>query len=293
MTSLSRIALPAAQIVELAGADAIAFAQAQFSSNLAELENGHWQWSAWLSAQGRVRAFFHLLRDDDEHLRLILRGTSAAGMRDALARYVLRAKATLRAIEPDHTFVEIRLGTGSRPGPQQPWRIEYHDGSSAITLPGTPQRRLILGNADEAAIAADASQAARNKNTLADIAAGIVSLAPTLEDKLLPAWIGLDALAATSTNKGCYPGQEIVARLHFKGGNKRRLHRIRFAAAQLPEPGTPLGDGGLVICSARINGEQAAALAVLDEHAASSAGGLVMPGISLLEVERVDVAVKN
>ena len=83
------------QIVELAGADAIAFAQAQFSSDLATLGNGQWQWSAWLSAQGRVRAFFHLLRLSDDRLLLWLRGGSALALRDALARFVFRAKVQI------------------------------------------------------------------------------------------------------------------------------------------------------------------------------------------------------
>jgi len=291
MSTFNRVALPALQIVEIAGPDAIAFAQAQFSSNLDELASGSWQWSAWLSAQGRVRAFFHLLRDDDEHLRLILRGGSAASLRDALARYVLRAKVTLRAIEHGDAFVE-RLSLDDDDKSAQAKRIEYSLDSCAIILPGSLPRRLTLSKADTAANA-DASEVARNANALADIEAGLVTLAPALEDKLLPAWIGLDALAATSTNKGCYPGQEIVARLHFKGNNKRHLHRIVFDATRLPEPGTSLGEGAIVVCSARADGERGVSLAVLDEHAAGTTGNLTAPGISALAIERVDANSKK
>ena len=56
------IKLPSSSLIELTGADAAAFAQAQFSSDVASLADGRWQWSAWLSPQGRVRAFFSLLR---------------------------------------------------------------------------------------------------------------------------------------------------------------------------------------------------------------------------------------
>lgn len=289
MTTSNHIALPAPQIIEIAGPDASAFAQAQFSSNLAELANGHWQWSAWLSAQGRVRAFFHLLRDDDEHLRLILRGGSATSLRDALARYVLRAKATLRTIEQVGAFVErLPLGDDMSAESAQAKRIDYSDGNRAIILPGSPPRRLTLRDAEGTAVDANVSEVARNANDQADIEAGLVTLAPVLEDKLLPAWIGLDALGATSTNKGCYPGQEIVARLHFKGGNKRHLHRIEFKATRLPEPGTPLGNVGLIVCSARIDGERAAALAVLDGQISDTPDDLSTPGISVLAVERIN-----
>jgi len=287
MTISKHIALPAPQIVEIAGPDAIAFAQAQFSSNLAELANGHWQWSAWLSAQGRVRAFFHLLRDDDEHLRLVLRGGSATSLRDALARYVLRAKVALRTINQAGAFIEpLPLGDDGREESAQAKQIDYSDGTRAIILPGSPPRRLALHDADGTAADVDVAEAARND--LADIEAGLITLAPMLEDKLLPTWIGLDALGATSTNKGCYPGQEIVARLHFKGGNKRHLHRIEFKAARLPEPGTQLGEGGLIVCSARIDRELTAALAVFDERAVGTRDNLAAPGVSALAIKRVN-----
>jgi len=74
----------------------------------------------------------------------------------------------------------------------------------------------------------------------ADIEAGLVDLAPGQLDRFLPAALGLGRLGAVSVRKGCYPGQEIVARLHFKGGNKRWLHRLAFTAAELPVPGTEL-----------------------------------------------------
>lgn len=268
MTSASLIVLPAPQIVEIAGADAIAFAQAQFSSNLVELENGHWQWSAWLSAQGRVRAFFQLLRDDDEHLRLLLRGGSAAQLCAALARYVFRAKVQLRTIEKHYAYVARRHADLERFSmPPADRLIASNSGETCIALPGATPRWLLLTAEEQSD--ADRSTAARNENALADIDAGLVTLSAEIEDKLLPMWIGLDGLAATSTNKGCYPGQEIVARLHFKGGNKRRLRRVTYSAAALPEPGASIdiesGESALIVCSAWAGESTATALAVTND----------------------------
>jgi len=268
MTSASLIALPAPQIVEIVGADALAFAQAQFSSNLAELENGHWQWSAWLSAQGRVRAFFHLLRDDDEHLRLVLRGGSAAQLYTALARYVFRAKVQLHKVEKQYAYIARRQASLDRfPTPPADRLIASNSGETCIALPGATPRWLLL-TAEERGDA-ERSAAAQNENALADIDAGLVTLSAEIEDKLLPMWIGLDALAATSTNKGCYPGQEIVARLHFKGGNKRQLRRVTYSTAELPEPGATIdmknGESALIVCSAWASESTAAALAVTND----------------------------
>jgi len=91
--------------------------------------------------------------------------------------------------------------------------------------------------------------------TLADIRAGLPEIGVGLRDQLLPQWIGLDRLGAVSVRKGCYPGQEIMARLHFKGGNKRSLYRIGWPGDIRPRPGTSLhgADGhpaGVIVLTA-------------------------------------------
>ena len=287
----SLVALPAPQVLDIVGADAVSFAQAQFSSNLGELANGQWQWSAWLSAQGRVRAFFHLLRDDDQHLRLVLRGGSAAALRDALQRYVFRAKVQLHAPEGLAAWIEwLPMIANENPESRLAHTFERSAGETRIVLPGTKPRRLIIGHTGALPLSIDSAEASANENDLADIDAGLITLDASLEDKLLPAWIGLDALGAASTNKGCYPGQEIVARMHFKGGNKRWLHRLAFSAEHLPRPGTPLGsegdDTGLIISAAWSGAHTGAALAVLGERNDSGSSGLNSPTITIGEIRK-------
>src|SRR5690242_7368892 len=87
-----------AELVALEGPDAIAFAQSQFSSNLASLADGCWQFSAWLDAQGRVRALFHLIRLNGQRLQLLLRGGQAQALAGELQRYVFRAKVRVGAL---------------------------------------------------------------------------------------------------------------------------------------------------------------------------------------------------
>ncbi len=84
-----------AETLLIEGPDAMTFAHAQFSSSVKSLSAGHWQFSAWLDPQGRVRALFHLARLGDERLLLLLRGGNAADMVASLQRFVLRAKLTL------------------------------------------------------------------------------------------------------------------------------------------------------------------------------------------------------
>jgi folate-binding protein YgfZ len=238
------ISLPDLQVLEMSGADVMNFAHAQFSSDVRSLGDGQWQWSAWLSPQGRVRAFFQLLRDNEQHLRVLLRGGDAQTLRDELSRYVLRAKVALRASD-------ARVCASGLPAEQ------------ALELPGSPPRWLVVA---DAADAADESPEARERWRLADIRAGLPVLAETLSDQLLPQWLGLVRLGTVSVAKGCYPGQEIMSRLHFKGGNKRSLYRIELTEAAMP--GTALSTvddtaAGLIVMSARRDDGRAEALACL------------------------------
>lgn len=293
------IALPPPQLLEISGADALAFAQAQFSSDVTALGIGRWQWSAWLNAQGRVRAFFHLLRLADDKLWLLLRGGDASRLRDALVRYVLRAKVVLRVVDGMRTLVAHNQAdipdTPLSPGAGI---VSIGNDRLCFALPGKPSRWLLLAPSTQT-LAADDSETARTRERLADIDAGLITLDPALEEKLLPQWLGFDALGATSVRKGCYPGQEVVARLHFKGGSKRALYRIEFRASALPEVAAAISadgrDGesiGLIVDCAWREPRNAAGLAVLPEDA-GAAVKLSIRGSSVDIFERVAFSPEN
>ncbi|MFI4958920.1 MAG: folate-binding protein, partial [Lysobacterales bacterium] len=89
-----------AETLLIDGPDAMAFAHAQFSSNVNSLATGQWQFSAWLDPQGRVRALFHLARLADDRYLVLLRGGGAAAMVEALRRFVFRSKLNLTALPP-------------------------------------------------------------------------------------------------------------------------------------------------------------------------------------------------
>lgn len=200
----------AAQLISIEGADALAFAQAQFSSNLAILVDGQWQFSAWLDAQGRVRALFHLLRLDEQRLRLLLRGGDAAALAAQMQRFVLRAKVRIASQPP------LSLGTGE---PMALHTFVQHGDT------------IVLGCGSHSLIVAEGSDDAWR---LAQLRAGWPWLPETVMDQLLPASLGLQALHATALDKGCYPGQELVARLHYRGGHKRHLHHLRLSRPVSP-----------------------------------------------------------
>ncbi len=267
------ISLPQPQWLELTGTDAAAFAHAQFCNDVIGLADGHWQWNAWLSPQGRVRAFFHLLRDSHTHIRLLLRGGDATALRAELARFVFRARVALRvqedvAVAGSEDAAEVATRVGGTP---QGFRLSQHGGVTALALPGTTSRWLLCGDTADFADTRSGSADALERWRLTDIRSGLITLDPVLSDRLLPTWLGLDRLGAVSVRKGCYPGQEIVARLHFKGGSKRSLYRVRIDGRALPPAGTLLrdaatGDEAGVIVMAAVAADTACVEALASLH---------------------------
>lgn len=295
------IVLPPAQILAVTGADAAQFAHAQFSSDVRALANGHWQWSTWLSPQGRVRALFALLRIADDTFRAVLRGGEATDLRAALQPYVLRTRVELTASQVQalgcDDGAEVAVQCGGLPAPHDD-TLTYTEHAVALALPGAQPRWLVLRDDDAGATAAAAAANAEAMRwCLQDIRAGLPSLAAPLHNTLLPQWLGLDRLSAFSVRKGCYPGQEVVARLHFKGGNKRSLYRIALSGtAHPPAPGTALHApsqpdrrAGTIVCAATDALGNVEALASIDTTLAEAHLGTGEPGGAEISViERFD-----
>jgi folate-binding protein YgfZ len=268
-----------AEIVELSGNDAITFAQSQFSSDVAPLATGHWQWSAWLSAQGRVRNMFALLRPDPDRLLAWLPRGRASDMASALSRYVMRAKVTLRVL-PQFVLFEGDIK------PAASGALIPSDSGWLLALPG-PQSRSALLASTQASPALDSRSFVEWR--LADIDSGLPWIGPEVADLFTPQALELDRLGAISHGKGCYPGQEIVARLHYLGGNKRACFRVSIEQAAPPGPGTAIlsatgGDAlGSLLYAAPLDADRSHGLAVLPQQAAEQ-GGFVLENGARMEV---------
>lgn len=212
-----------AQCITIEGADAVAYAQAQFSSPVDTLPCGQWQFSAWLNAQGQVRAFFHLARPSENSLLLVLRGGEASTLAAALGRYVFRARVSITALQPR------QLGTG-------PALAQY-----ALRVAGNT---LELGCGEHSLRISD-TQSVDTHWRLPQLRAGWPWLAAVDLDKWLAPALAMHRLQATVTDKGCYPGQEIIARLHFRGGLKKHLHHATLSRAMRAGDRLHLGDADI------------------------------------------------
>ena len=213
----------------LHGTDAGAFAQAQFCSDVSQLAPGQWQYSAWLDAPGRSRAFFHLLRTGHDRFHLLLRGGAAEPLLEPLRRFVFRSKLRIDAAAPDASSLVLSTEVPTAAGV---YRLRLEGAAMALDQPGVVP--LLVGGAVDRPISTAIA--------LEEIRAGLPRLPIAAAGELLPAWMGFERLGAISYKKGCYPGQEIAARLYFRGGNNRHLRRVRITAAA-PEAGSAVRDG--------------------------------------------------
>lgn len=260
-----RVLLDRAELIDIAGADAIAFAHAQFSSDVAGLATDAWQWSAWLTAEGRVRGVFALLRVADDRLLVWLPLGGARVMRDALARYVLRAKVMLDVRED---WALGRLGDATTVAPAG---IVRQDGGYAFAQPGSEPRVAWLGPAPDATPDRRGIDAWR----LADIDAGLPWIAAATREAFVPQALDLGRLDAIRFDKGCFPGQEIAARLHFRGGLKQRLRRVKLRGPAEVSAGLRIDSSGIlagvVLYGARSDTETFEALAVVNDAVSDGA----------------------
>lgn len=226
--------LPQHSVLALTGRDALPFAQAQFMNDVRTLDDGQWQWNGWLTPQGRLTALFALLRRDAETLWLLLCDTDPAALAAQLQRYVLRSKVTLA---PLPLAVHGRLEA-----PLQAHRATFaHAADDALELDMSGDagaRTLLIGQHPLAQPDAGLQMQWR----MSDLQHGLPWSATAQSGQWTPQQLSLQRLRAFSVNKGCYPGQEIVARTHFLGQAKRGLTLLQ-ASAPIPV-GTPLLNAG-------------------------------------------------
>lgn len=264
-------------LLELRGPDAVAFAQSQFMSDVAGLAPGRWHWSGWLTPKGRLVALFALLRLEPDRLWLLSPDAPVDGLAQALGRFVFRRKLAMSAVS---SHVAAAGAPEGQAGPVEADGIAGDaDTGWVLEAGGTSGSRLLsLLPASHPALApVDASVDARWHGQ--DLAHGLPRLGPDQAEAWTPQMLSLDRLGAYSLRKGCYPGQEIVARTHFLGQAKRGLLRLQgMGLASGQAILGPDGQSGTVVC-ARADGSEG--LAVGDPGPASGWTGDGRPLVRL------------
>jgi folate-binding protein YgfZ len=250
-------ALPDHRVIALSGRDASAFAQAQLMNDLKLLAPGRWQWNGWLTPKGRVIALFALLKFDEETLWLLVPDADPVTLASALQRFVFRAKVAIAVRDDLHVEGAFALSQQARGNelagdPASGVELDFSADAGPRTLRIVPDST------------ASHDAVWMQRWAAFDLAHGLPRLPASQSDHWTPQQLSLDRFNAFSVKKGCYPGQEIVARTHFLGKVKRGLALIEGSEAMragddLLAGGQPLGH---LVASAD-DGERHLALAVV------------------------------
>jgi folate-binding protein YgfZ len=218
-------ALSGFSLLGIEGADAESFLQAQTMNDVRALAAGRWQWNGWLNPKGRVIALFALARIANDAFIAILPDFPASELLPLLQRFVFRSKVKLRV--RDDLICAGELETGPSPdaatdrvdGTADTGFLLDFSGAEAgrslwLMLPGAPA--LLPSNADN-----------DTRWLEQDLRHGLPRLPVGQREAWTPQMLSLERLNAFSLKKGCYPGQEIVARTHYLGQSKRTLRCFR------------------------------------------------------------------
>lgn len=258
--------LPALQSLAATGADAKQFLQGQLSSDLGKLASGGGQLSAWHDAKGRVLAILRVLAWNEGYL-LVLPASLAASIMKRMSLFVLRARVDLRFGPAVYGLRQADSGDWLAAAGLTPAgaRRDEAAGSRLAAMPMPADVGwLVAGQTDSLSGPPDA--AAATEWELAELAAGIPEIYPETSGEFVPQMLNLDRLGALSFTKGCYPGQEIIARAHHLGRVKRRA-RLFTAASVPPAPGTSMAGGGGTVVRAHASAEGCLLMAVVSEDA--------------------------
>ncbi|HEY0943040.1 MAG TPA: hypothetical protein VGE08_23340 [Steroidobacter sp.] len=235
----SAIQLTRLAAIMVSGADARSYLQGQLTADLDALDSNRVQLACCNSPQGRVQAVFWVLARGDG-IALVLPASLVDTTVLRLRKYVLRAKAKVEAAK----HLQIAVAPRSALPADVTLESGAHrqiDGVSYFSLPGVSvpgiDDVLLLG-----AFSAPVDAAGEHRWHLSHIRAGLPQVYPETHEAFVAQMLNIDLLGGISFEKGCYTGQEIIARAHFRGTVKRRMFLFQ-SPGPAPAPGTRVLSG--------------------------------------------------
>ena len=200
------IALSNLSAICFSGADAGDFLHNQLSADVLGLSSGDATFACYCEPKGRVLALMLVCRADEDFY-VIMSGSLVTAIIERLKIYVMRSKVIIEVLNGYQVF-----GHRSEVVPEPP--------STPISVKPLPDsKQWYLVTSDD--ISPDENGPGQDGWKIAELQLGITWLCPETSGKFLPQMLGFDQLGAVNFRKGCYPGQEIVARTHYLGKVKR------------------------------------------------------------------------
>jgi len=244
------VALTAHRLLRARGVDAQAFLNGQLTNDLRDLDESRSMLAGYCTAQGRLAAIVRVFRRGEDYLLALPMELAEAVFR-RLRLFVLRAKVTFDLADAEFACLGIagpdaagRLAEALGSVPEGRESCLTRDGVTALSLPAPVARYAIVAPIPAAQeLWHRLKDRARPCGTALwdwlDIRAGIPAVYAQTSETFIPQTVNLELVGGVSFTKGCYPGQEIVARVQYLGKLKQRMTRA-YVAAPCPAPGTPI-----------------------------------------------------
>lgn len=252
-------------LISARGSEAQAFLARQFSSDILQLAKGQSQLSGYCSPKGRLLAIFRAFIHDDAICLELPRALLETTLK-RLRMFILRSDVVLE----DSSDTLARIGfVGEDAG-------SLWEGFTRLTISGNMPRTQVIGTPN------DLKQRLQNLPPIdsqfwehQDVLAGIPIIMPQTSELFVPQMVNLHLVGGVSFTKGCYPGQEIVARTQYLGTLKRRMYVLHCDETDIPAPGEAIFSAA--------NSDQKAGVVV---HAEASASGTDL--LAVLEIQAAD-----
>jgi tRNA-modifying protein YgfZ len=258
MADLHYTTLDDLAVLDVRGPDAIGFLQGQVSNDLQQLASRGSLLAALCNPQGRVIAVLRMLYVTQDQVLIVLPADLAETVQQLLLKYVLRAKVTIAAASAAWRVYGV---TGPDAGAAAVTRLY-------MTMDAGGWRQLIVAPRSEPLPEAEA--ASRESWRHYDIEAGLPEVVAATSGTFVAQMLNLDLLDAISLTKGCYTGQEVIARAHYRGQVKRRMQRFHTDSPDrlLAGERVQLGDGRMaqiVMAAPDAHGQHFLAVARVDD----------------------------
>jgi folate-binding protein YgfZ len=223
-------------VIRARGADAATFLQAQLTNDVLGLDPGHARLAGFCSAKGRLQASFIVWKAAEDEFLLACSASLLATTLKRLSMFVLRARCKLGDASAEVLLWGLAGGAATTAlGDAATWEKRERDGATVIRLPdveGTARALFAAPPGIEPAAAAALPLASWR---WLEVKSGIVTIEAATVDRFVPQMVNFELVGGVDFHKGCYPGQEVVARSQYRGTTKRRT--FLFASAVVAQPG--------------------------------------------------------
>jgi folate-binding protein YgfZ len=225
-------------VIRASGADAATFLQGQLTNDVTSLDAGSARLAGFCSAKGRLQASFIVWRPADNEFLLSCPTSVLAPTLKRLSMFVLRAKCKLSdASEEIALFGVVGPAAAALLGDGAVWQRRPHGDATAIRLAdgaGLPRALLAAPAGAEVDVAAAPALTLETWRWL-EVESGIVTIEAATVDRFVPQMVNYELVGGVDFQKGCYPGQEVVARSQYRGTTKRRT--LLFDCDSVPAAG--------------------------------------------------------